>query len=127
MKGASMSAPSAAAAVLADTIRYHRRGVTFTQLAGALRHAGINPDGDIDTGFLDRNIYLWFGMSQEFADAVAELQAHPNISIREGAVLDYAFDGGPVFNVPLVKRWVCYKNPRWLPTLFDWYPEGRPA
>ena len=66
-------APVMAEAII-SVIR-ERPGATFVEIVNRLRQLGIPVDGEIDIHLGPPNIFLWFDMTQEFADCIIELVA----------------------------------------------------
>ena len=94
------------------------RGVTFPDLLGALKGAGMNVDGTFGM-VLPGNIVLWDGMSEEAADFIDELRLAPDgLTIDTVSPLIYLFDGATL-NLPVVKRLPKngYRRAHWLPVL----------
>lgn len=69
------------------------------------------------------NIYLWKGASDEFVNALNNLIKKKKIRVIPTHWLTYVIDGA-VWKLPIAKRLVRYKKPRWLPVVFD-IREGR--
>lgn len=88
-------------------------GVSFVELANNI--PGFSGDYSIGVG---KNIWYWFFMSEEAADALRELIDEGGIHLALSDILVYMVDGG-IPNVPIAKRLREYKKPRWLPTVVN--------
>lgn len=84
--------------------------VTFAQLS---KIEGFN--GDFDYGYSDKNIFLWFGMSEEAIKAINELEEEGTIQLETAEPLAYLIDG-IVPGYEIAKQDRKYKSERWLPT-----------
>ena len=64
----------------------------------------------------DRNIILWAGMSEEFADFLHGLWGDPSLVLDACSPMAYMMDGG-MLNLPIAKRPPKhgYKEPHWAP------------
>ncbi|TAK32625.1 MAG: hypothetical protein EPO21_14845 [Chloroflexota bacterium] len=69
------------------------------------------------------NVCLWANMSQEFADAIADLERAGKVHFWPTSIMVYLADGG-VLNLPLAKRLPPggYKTLRWLPVVMRLEP-----
>ena len=74
--------------------------------------------GDYSIGFEDKNIWFWFHCSSESIDAIDELLKEGRISIKTTTPLVYMHDGR-MPSLPVAKRIMTYKTPRWLPVVFN--------
>ena len=73
--------------------------------------------GDIQLGF-GKNIWLWFGLSQEAADTIGDLIKSGDLKMKSCSTMVYAIDG-TMPNCKLANQNRNYKDPRWLPVVFD--------
>lgn len=108
-----------------DFIKGMGGGVTFVQLEGVARQHGVDPTGDLClTGpphrtDHDPNIWLWAGVSTEFAEAISELNASGRVIPTPTTPLVYHADG-KALSLPVVQRPPRggYKDPHWIPAVF---------
>lgn len=79
--------------------------------------AYMDVEGDVQI-FLDydHNIVLWAGMSEEFAELIADLQGDPALGVDACSPMAYIMDG-KTLTLPIAKRppKQGYKEPHWAP------------
>jgi hypothetical protein len=88
-------------------------GVSFVEIVNAV---GEEANGDLQLGWPNLNVVLWFGVSEAFinAFALAKQQIYPHPS----DFLVYMMDGA-VPHIPVAKQLKKpYKKPHWLPVVF---------
>ena len=94
-----------------EFVKQRGGGVTFAELSALPGFAG-----EKEMVNEEYNHVLWSGISDEFIDALKALRT--KLSIRPTSYLTYLADG-KLLSLPLVKRPVKYKKPRWLPVTFS--------
>lgn len=90
-------------------------GTSFVELERAF---GEEFKGDYWFGIADKNIWFWYGMSEEFIDALKTLMDEDLIKLEPCHLLVYVMDGC-VPQIPLAKQNRIYVKPRWLPSAFS--------
>ena len=68
-------------------------------------------------GVSGKNIWFWFGMSQEFVTALKALIDDGIVKMAASNLLVYLVDGQHL-NIPIARRKCRYKKERWLPVVF---------
>jgi len=91
-----------------------RRHVSFVELQAL----GDWTKGDVWIGNKERNIWLWFGCSEELASILKELQSEGKIEVSPCPEWVYFIDGR-VPDLEIAKRVYHYKKPHWLPVVFN--------
>ena len=92
-------------------------GTSFVELERVMSEF-FPVEGDLAIGMEQRNVVLWSGISEDFADVYAALDG--KITLEPASWLVYLADG-KALNLPLVKRLPkkSYKKPHWLPVVFN--------
>ena len=108
-----MSTQEMKAALLA---RITGGGTTFVELEQVEGFGG----GDRTLGMESRNIIFWDGVTDKGADALIQLEREGLIAPQPAPVFFYWHDGAQL-NLPLanLKFKGRYKEPRWLPMVFN--------
>jgi len=101
---------------LLEFVTNFRKFASFIEIVQSFEGA----KGDLSFGFDDKNIWLWTGISRELADILEELIIGEKIGMCLCPVFVYLADGG-MLNMPLAKRNMKYKAPRWCPVTFSAY------
>lgn len=96
--------------------RSDERPVSFVELTSMVD--GFS--GDYRYGFPKKNIWTWFDISKEAADAMDQLQVEKLIKCISADVFTYLIDGR-VPDVELAKQDRIYKVERWLPVCWVKY------
>jgi hypothetical protein len=92
-----------------------RRGVSFVELEREID--GFK--GNLDYGNVDNNIFYWFGMSNEAADAISSLIREGAIEIKQTQFITYFIDGISFEPPKIAKQIRKYSSPRWIPVVFN--------
>ena len=74
--------------------------------------------GDMSYGRGDLNIWIWFSMSEQAAEALEELSKEKSIVLTPCSAMVYMCDG-IVPSVPIAKKTRRYKTMRWAPTVLN--------
>jgi len=74
--------------------------------------------GEYPIWFNNESLVLWWGLTAEAVDAIAELVAENQIFIWPAGEFTYHLDG-KVPDAPVARKIREYKKPRWLPVTFD--------
>lgn len=74
--------------------------------------------GDQDYWNLSHNWVFWQGVSHEFIQAIHELVRDGVIDVEMVSPMTYMIDGCSL-KLPLVKKAIKYKSPRWLPLVLN--------
>ena len=103
--------------------------VSFAELSGHIK--GFKQDDkDIkENGLIaftldnmhERNLFLWWGISEEAMDAIDELRLEKKLFIKPTTELVYLADG-LIPSAPVAKGLRYYKKPRWVPVVFNIEP-----
>ena len=97
-----------------DFIKEKNGGVSFVELS---RIDGVKGDYAMHLGKYE-NIILWNELSKEAIVCLTELVKIKKIKPKNTQLLVYAVDG-MTLRLPLAKRVMHYKKPRWMPVTFD--------
>lgn len=98
---------------IVKTVRDIGGGVSFVEIVNAI---GEEANGDLQIGWPDLNVQLWFGVSDDFIDAFNLAKQH--IYPHPSEFMVYMMDGA-VPNMPIAKQLKKrYKEPHWLPVVF---------
>ncbi len=73
--------------------------------------------GNLSFGY-GNNIWLWFAISQEGSDAIGDLIKSDEIKLTPTQTMVYMIDG-MVPTYPIAKQSREYKEPHWLPVVFN--------
>jgi hypothetical protein len=90
--------------------------VSFAELSRDID--GFN--GDVALTIPSKNVILWNGISQAAYEALNALLDGHVIEMMPTSELTYLVDG-TVPGFPVVKQNRCYKEPHWLPVVFNKY------
>ena len=77
--------------------------------------------GNLSMELDDKNIILWDGISKEFLHSLEELMKEKRIYLKSTTILVYMADGA-MLRLPIANSLRKYKNPRWLPVVFNHVP-----
>jgi hypothetical protein len=103
---------------LLDYIRKYP-GASYPNLQSAAEQAGFDTRGDIVLAHGDfPTLIFWGGMSAAFAGAILSLLQSGLVKERPTCLLVYLVDGG-LLKHPVATTIKAYKEPHWLPTVFD--------
>jgi hypothetical protein len=108
------------ARIITDLIADKGNGVSFVEIANALRAAGVDPEGDLTMyhGEPDDNVVIWINASEAFLGAVNDVLAAKAAHYRGTSVLTYVVDGRTP-GLPVAKSLGPFKHPRWAPVAFS--------
>ena len=109
------------AALAMEEMIFARGHVSMTELERAAAEHLAEVEGDLTWIHPDDpNIWFWYGVSEEFMDAMLVLQQRGNVQADPASALVYFIDGKAI-KLPLVKRppKAGYKDPHWLPVVFN--------
>lgn len=95
-----------------------KRHVSFAELQRIEGFGG----GHVELRFDSKNIVLWQGLTEAAAAAIGELRQAQLIHPVPTVLLTYLVDGR-IPRLPIAKHFRHYKNPHWLPVVFDVGPE----
>lgn len=113
-----------------DLIVANGQGTTLAEIRNLLDARGMDLDGEIAVGPLGDcpNLYIWAGMSQDFADLVKAVQSDERVEVHPTSVLVYMFDG-QALNLPIAKKPPKngYREPHWAPVCFGAKRAAKPS
>jgi len=76
-------------------------------------------DGECDWGDIDNNVFYWVNISEKLCNILRSLIDAGQIHGNPTTILVYMADGGGL-RLPIAKRiGFKYKNPRWLPIVWN--------
>jgi hypothetical protein len=95
-----------------------RDWVTYVELQRFVESLGLPGRGDMTACSPDYpSIFFYQGLSDELLDIIDHLAKDKRIVPAAACTLTYMIDGG-VLALPLAKRVMHYKTPRWFPICF---------
>lgn len=107
-----------------NLITANRSGTSIVEIKNALEARGLDTEGEIavETGRCP-NLFVWAGMSQDFADVLKALLCDKRVTPSPTSSLVYMCDGQALtFPVAQKPPKNGYREPHWVPVCFGINP-----
>jgi hypothetical protein len=110
-----------------EFIRANGSGTSLVEIKRHLGQQGMETEGEVavETGGC-KNLFIWAGMSQEFADVLKAILCDRRVLATPTTALVYYCDG-EALTLPVAQKPPKggYKEPHWLPACFGYVRDAR--